>query len=543
MHFVRGDIVSGRPVRPGRTMAAVEPLERRVLLAASISGIAYQDENFNGAFEVEGPDFGRGNVRIYSDSNNNGVYDSGILDRFVSGSEVPADIPAGGTVQSRIVVSDIPGTVVDLNVSLDIQHPNTPDLEATLISPTGRTVLLFTGVGAGNPFGSEDFQGTTLDDEATLRIQDGDAPFTARFRPMQPLNRVDGEPVNGTWTLRVEDLGGNFDGQLLDWHLSFDTGLGEPTTITAFDGSYTLSNLSPGTYRVRQVLDEGQGLTQTQPAGGGPHVVTLVDGQNVTGRNFGAASGQPTAAVAARHVFYNRSSFDGNDAAANAADDNAIATDKTALFPLDDASFANYTSYARGINGVMVDISNLPDDAVPSVADFSFKAGTDADPSTWADLPVQPSVAVRSGAGVAGSTRVTLTWPDGTIVGRWLEVTVKNTPVTGLVNPDVFYYGNLPGETGNSATAAAVNAADVLAVRAALNQTGRGVTDPNDFNRDGRINATDFATARAWMGRSLNLLHLSPELSEASASVAVPATGARTSFRPRRVWDESRSSM
>jgi len=37
--------------------------------------------------------------------------------------------------------------------------------------------------------------------------------------------------------------------------------------------------------------------------------------------------------VAARRVFYNRSTFDGNDPAANEADDGAIAADKTALLP------------------------------------------------------------------------------------------------------------------------------------------------------------------------------------------------------------------
>ena len=543
MDCVRGGGRIGRPCSAHRragsaaTAAAIERLERRALLAASIAGIAYQDENFNGVFDVDGPDYGRGLVRIYHDANNNAVFDSGIIDRFASGDEVPVDIPAGGSVDSQIVVSDVPGNVVDLNVSLDIQHRNTPDLDATLISPTGRTVLLFSGVGAGNPFGSEDFQGTTLDDEATLRIQDGDAPFTARYRPMQPLSRVDGEAANGTWTLRVEDLGGNFDGLLLDWHLSFDTGIGEPTTVTAFDGTYTLSNLAPGTYRVRQVLDEG--LSQTQPAGGGAHVLTLADGQNETGRNFGAAFGEPTADVAARHVFYNRSSFDGGDAAANAADDNAIATDKEALFPLDEAGFANYTTYTRGINGVMVDISNLPDDAEPSVADFAFKSGTDADPSTWADLAVPPTVTVRFSAGVAGATRVSLTWPDGTIVGRWLQVTVKNTPVTGLTNPDVFYFGNLPGETGDATTDAAVTAADVLAVRAALRQTGRAVTDPNDFNRDGVIDATDFATARRWMGSSLHLLAPASAAPPPDLFSVAPVPPRRASYRPPRVWDEA----
>ena len=50
-------------------------------------------------------------------------------------------------------------------------------------------------------------------------------------------------------------------------------------------------------------------------------------------------------------VFYNRSAFDGN-AAANAADDAAIAPDKPPLRPGQTASFANYTSYSRGIHGL-----------------------------------------------------------------------------------------------------------------------------------------------------------------------------------------------
>jgi len=61
------------------------------------------------------------------------------------------------------------------------------------------------------------------------------------------------------------------------------------------------------------------------------------------------------AEVVGRHIFYNQSAFDGNNAQANAADDNAIATDKQALLPGESATFANYTSYSRGINGIMDD--------------------------------------------------------------------------------------------------------------------------------------------------------------------------------------------
>jgi hypothetical protein len=49
--------------------------------------------------------------------------------------------------------------------------------------------------------------------------------------------------------------------------------------------------------------------------------------------------------------------------AANDFDDGAIATDKVALPPGQTGTFANYTSYPRGINGIMVDIQGLADPA------------------------------------------------------------------------------------------------------------------------------------------------------------------------------------
>jgi len=65
-----------------------------------------------------------------------------------------------------------------------------------------------------------------------------------------------------------------------------------------------------------------------------------------------------SASVVGRDVFYNNSFYDGNNPAINAADDEAIATNKQALLPGQTATFANYTSYSKGINGVMVDVAN-----------------------------------------------------------------------------------------------------------------------------------------------------------------------------------------
>ena len=95
-------------------------------------------------------------------------------------------------------------------------------------------------------------------------------------------------------------------------------------------------------------------------------------------------------------MFYNNCALDGNNAAANTQDDAAIATDKSALSPGQPATFANYTSYVRGINGIMVDINGLATATTLGAADFQFKAGNDSHPegAGWTTAP-DPSVAWR----------------------------------------------------------------------------------------------------------------------------------------------------
>jgi subtilisin-like proprotein convertase family protein len=514
-------------------------------LPSGISGITYQDQNANGTFEPNAGDFILDTIRVYQDLNNDGQFDDGLEERFARGDRVPVTIPDGSFVETSIDVEDLPGTVRDVNVFVDIIHPYTFDLEATLISPTGREVTLFDDVGSQEIFlPSEDIRTTTLDDEAVERIQDGQPPYRGSFRPMQSLSLMDGETMNGTWTLRIRDWVERDEGELSNWGLIFDTGNAEPNTFSDFEGRYEFADLAPGTYRLRQVVYDG--FYQTEPVGNGAHVVTLDEGQQVT-RDFGQMFGVPSASVVGRHVFYNRSKFDGNDPAANAADDAAIARDKQALRPAQAATPANYTNYARGINGLMIDIANLPQGSL-SAADFGFRVGNNENVFGWATLAQNPAVSVRRGAGVNGSDRVTLTWPDGAIRGQWLQVTVRANGNTGLQTSDVFYFGNLPGDQGESTTEAAVTTSDVLAVRRAMGQADLPIADRRDLNHDGVVNVSDYAAARAHMGRSLHLLSVGDTQGAAGAAGAdqltvVPVTTRRAAYRPVRVWDETAPAL
>jgi len=209
------------------------------------------------------------------------------------------------------------------------------------------------------------------------------------------------------------------------------------------------------------------------------------------------------AEVVGRHVFYNHSAFDGNDPQAGVADDRAIAADKAALLPGQSAAFANYTSYHRGINGIMIDVVGMPDLAglttETSSQYFRFRVGNDAAVDTWSDAPAPDGIAVRDGAGTDASDRITIAWPDYAIKNQWLEVTVLATPATGLIEDKVFHFGNAVGETGNSTSDAHVTTADLLLVRNNPRNflSPAPVDFPYDFNRDQRVNATDVLLARS----------------------------------------------
>lgn len=149
-----------------------------------------------------------------------------------------------GHVESTQTVSNLAGAISDLNVKLNIVHPNVGDLTISLRNDdTGKTVkLIDRRGGAGN-----NFTNTVFDDQSgslIANVMAADAPFTASYQPEQSLSAFNGDEANGTWRLIIEDATAGNTGTLKDWTLQF---------VTNNNTATGAGRLAPGQYGVGTV--------------------------------------------------------------------------------------------------------------------------------------------------------------------------------------------------------------------------------------------------------------------------------------------------
>jgi subtilisin family serine protease/subtilisin-like proprotein convertase family protein len=164
-------------------------------------------------------------------------------DASFADDDLPAEgvaIPDQQTITRSIDVADT-RQILDVNVRLDAQHTFVGDLRVSLISPVGTEVVLIDGRGGDG----QDLTGTLFDDEASVSVADGVAPFTGGHRPDSPLSAFDGQDANGTWTLVVSDTTGLHSGTLLGWSI-------ELRLLNDIFGAFELND----TLTTARVLDE-----------------------------------------------------------------------------------------------------------------------------------------------------------------------------------------------------------------------------------------------------------------------------------------------
>ncbi|MCX5195444.1 M6 family metalloprotease domain-containing protein [Streptomyces sp. NBC_00249] len=128
----------------------------------------------------------------------------GVAGTLVTGESAPgAVIPeedAGGLTD--VIALEGEGTVRDLKVKIDIEHPRIGDLRVVLMAPSGRRAVIHNRTGG---------------DTKNLRVR-------LDSQPPSLLAPLIGDAVPGSWKLKITDAVGPAAGVLVRWSLNIRTG-------------------------------------------------------------------------------------------------------------------------------------------------------------------------------------------------------------------------------------------------------------------------------------------------------------------------------
>jgi subtilisin-like proprotein convertase family protein len=184
------------------------------------------------------------------------------------------------TVTSALVVED-DSPIQSLTVTIDITHTWVGDLTATLTSPQGTTVQLF----SQDCWDGHDINATFSDEGAQSTC--GTAPNAALngiILPDEALSAFAGESPEGEWTLVVDDNFGADGGALNSWALticSVQESLGTPNENLP-DGFALYPNPNTGAFTVRFNASGSNGVN-----------IAVYDmrGRKIAGQSYGTAAG------------------------------------------------------------------------------------------------------------------------------------------------------------------------------------------------------------------------------------------------------------
>ena len=186
---------------------------------------------------------------------------------YVASTTVPVVIPDPGTVSSTLDFDSGDQAAHTLEIALTISHTTNSQLQVALYSPwpapTGTTVLLFDGVGGSG----DGLINLTLADRARRPITQtigASSPVSGTYRPMEPLNHLQGVPLDLGFSLMITDTTGGGEGNLEWWTLrsvgadhvyTWDTlasgffGRSDNVVLRFVAHPQPATGTSPGTYR------------------------------------------------------------------------------------------------------------------------------------------------------------------------------------------------------------------------------------------------------------------------------------------------------
>ena len=114
---------------------------------------------------------------------------------------VPQPLQDYATVKNELMFTDV-GQIIDINVSLDINHTYDADLNVFLVSPSGTRVKLFGDIGMLAIISIQPHSMT----RPRPRSRAASAPFTGTFRPQESAECISmAKMPHGKWTLEITD--------------------------------------------------------------------------------------------------------------------------------------------------------------------------------------------------------------------------------------------------------------------------------------------------------------------------------------------------
>ncbi len=146
--------------------------------------------------------------------------------------QIPAEPDESrGWMTDAVIEVDSHFTISDIDVGVTLTHSNVFDLQISLQSPDGTSLLLNMYNPDNEFFQGADYSQTIFDDEALIPIDQAQPPFTGRFRPnsSDSLELFDGQDAYGLWRLQIYDAYYADTGTFENFELTFT--VPEPATV------------------------------------------------------------------------------------------------------------------------------------------------------------------------------------------------------------------------------------------------------------------------------------------------------------------------
>jgi hypothetical protein len=277
-----------RKLSPSRVPARpmIEWLEDYVLLSATIAGTVQLDQSGTGVLSPSNA--GVAGESVYLDLNND-HQDQDVTTLTGPAAVVPLSSSSpvnflNPALVSSIQVQGLQSNITDLTLSMDVTSTVPYQITVVLVSPVAKMNFDFPSVFQLNP--GQTFNGTFADNALTGIAEATGSNITGTYTPEQffnePFSYIDGTNPNGDWDLVfIGAQAGQIS--LQSWSMTVTTP--DPIAVTDGSGNYSFTGLAPGTYQVGVVPAPGD--VQTIPTADADQTVTVTNGQNATGVDFG----------------------------------------------------------------------------------------------------------------------------------------------------------------------------------------------------------------------------------------------------------------